>query len=150
VACGLVSCLTFAVSHWGVSLAEGLLLMGTAAAIIVCLTRLGENARRSPFGWVAWAGLAFAISEFAIGYVVSFAFAFRNPGIAVYGQWGLVKAIAELSPFENGWWLAVHLYTAVVPLVLGALAFNRLRRPSVVRSGRPRRPRSHLARESMS
>ncbi len=149
-ACGFAYAVPFAFQHWSVSLLGGLLTMGLAVPVIMCLVRLGDHGRSGPLGRIAWGALAFVVSRFAIGYVASFVFAMRHPGITVAGQWQMVRAMAEISPYENGWWLGVHLYSAALPLLLGALAWRRPKRTGSKGARGSLPSRSHLPRESPS
>jgi hypothetical protein len=96
-----------------------------AVAVVVALVKQHQTDLKSSVRAVTWVAAVFVGLGYLAGYVMMVVMA---PGGHLDGtQWGYIKAIADLRPFETRWWLAMLSFTAAAAGLLGATGLLLLR-----------------------
>lgn len=89
-----------------------------AGAVVIALVKQHQTDLKVSVRVLTWVAAGFVGIGYAIGYVIMVGFVPRQHFDGT--QWGYIKALADLRPFETPWWLAVLSITAAVGGLLGA------------------------------
>jgi hypothetical protein len=92
---------------------------------------------------ITWTSLGYVSLAFIAGYVVSFMYVFKSPGMA-YNQWEFFQSLSAISPWESPLRLGFDIYTICGALFLGMPGLFFLKRPVNVKKktvvAKPSRP----------
>ena len=92
---------------------------------------------------ITWTSLGYVGLAFIAGYVVSFMYVFKSPGMA-YNQWEFFQSLSAISPWESPLRLGFDIYTICGALFLGMPGLFFLKRPVNVKKktvvAKPSRP----------
>lgn len=98
-----------------------------AGAVVIALVKQNQTDLNFAVRVLTWITAVFVGIGYITGYVIMIVMA---PGQHFDGtQWGYIKAIADLRPFDTPWWLAVLSISAAMAGLLGATGLLLLRQP---------------------
>ena len=96
-----------------------------AGAVIVALVKQHHTDLAAGIRILTWVAAAFVALGYLAGYVIMIVL---TEGQHLDGtQWGYLKALADLQPFETPWWLAVLSIGAAGAALLGVTGLSLLR-----------------------
>ena len=96
-----------------------------AGAVMIALVKQHQTDLKASVRALTWVAAVFVGLGYLTGYVIMVVMAPGQDADAT--QWGYIKAIADLQPFQTPWWLAVLCITAAVGGLLGATGLLLLR-----------------------
>jgi len=99
--------------------------LGITGLVLVALVKQHATDLKPALRIVTWITAAFCGIAYIISYIMLFA---MNMTHRLDGtQWGYIKAIAALQPFETPWWLAILTFNTVSSALLGVSGLLLLR-----------------------
>jgi hypothetical protein len=140
---GLLSVTGFFSTHVITTLLSSINGICMGIFVIIALVKQHNSDLSGPLKAVTWTSLGYVGIAFIAGYVVSFMYFFKNPGMA-YNQWEFFKSLSAMSPWESPLRLGFDIYTICGAIFLGTPGLFFLKKPANVKKkivvAKPGRP----------
>ena len=125
---GVLVGLGFFFTHVALTIISSVAGLSMGIFVIIALVKQYESNISASLKAITWASLGFICINFVAGYVISIAFAMKNPDIA-YNQWEMFKTMSLLSPWESPMKMSFDIFSICGALFLGIPGLLMLSRP---------------------
>jgi hypothetical protein len=125
---GVMVSLGFFVTHVSLTIISSVAGLCMGIFVIVALVKQYDSNIGASLKAITWASLGFICINFVAGYVISIAFAMKNPD-AAYNQWEMFKSMSLLSPWESPLKMGFDIFSICGALFLGIPGLLMLYRP---------------------
>ena len=122
---GLMSLSTLVVQSMAQVIVGSIFFIGLAIVNIMALVYQKDSAMQVGLRRLTGTALGYVILSFIAGWIQTVAFTISNPGTAG-DQLAVFEHLANLDPFEHGWYLTLLLVFGVFSLVIGLLGLTWL------------------------
>ena len=125
---GVLVGLGFFFTHVALTIISSVAGLSMGIFVIIALVKQYESNISASLKAITWASLGFICINFVAGYIISIAFAMKNPDIA-YNQWEMFKTMSLLSPWESPMKMSFDIFSICGALFLGIPGLLMLYRP---------------------
>ena len=115
---GLVTYLDFFYNYVIITLFGTTISMAACVLVIMALVRQHESNLISSIRMITWTAFVYLCINIFIGYIFYFIVIFRNPEMS-HNQWELIKAMSQMSPWDNSMMMGIYIFSICSSLILG-------------------------------
>ena len=101
-----------------VSILSGIVNLGIAVVLVICLRKQTRSNIYKSIKVLAWSIPGYLGLKYFLGYILMVSVTVKNPGVA-YVEWDLVKEVATISPLEHTWIMPFYILYLFFTVVIG-------------------------------